>query len=639
MYCLTRENVKKRSVNFYLSNIKQVNILRKYYDMVFPSEMKENEYVRLVMIKPPSEEDSKPIPFARYAKDFQEYVNIIKRYRHNFHIYNSLCTVKKINGELGGTTAFQRQRRVLYLDFDLKDYPELKEADAFMFTQKIKEKFPNLFIHAYYASGGGFHFYIAVKPTCNWRELVKLNADLVRLTGSDPNANKPTQIVRVPTTYNLKYTDADGKHPYVKQIINSYQKQPENGHKGYYELSYIKSLVTMAERGNSKVLQEQPLHKFDYTSDDGWMDYRQYPCLCNLRALKEGVIAGERNTFMGRLIFQMLKVGENESHIHAEMQKWNLKCRPPKSKNEVTNEVNGWLKGKDNYNMGGCYESINDPRVRAIVEKYCDKSHCYEARHNNSIQISSDIGVKMNKKVLTRNHLNKDTKGSMGGYEYLILTVLDKYIPKNSKQPFTIADLKKRLQHKSHGKWNLCMDLTTLKKTINALIEHKCIIVSEPTEKQCKKKNPAYDDNIIKLTRRLKDINNVGYIEFYYSSALAFICRQISQNEYKVFLCLLQQMEDHKPCTLTELSNILGIEKSNVSKALINLDKAQCIEIASNVGFNENGQPYNIYRRKSTNIYNNDTYNDDSDLNEIIADTGLIKDREIINTITIKLLA
>lgn len=98
-------------------------------------------------------------------------------------------------------------------------------------------------------------------------------------------------------------------------------------------------------------------------------------------------------------------------------------------------------------------------------------------------------------------------------------------------------------------------------------------------------------------------------------------------------------MEDHKPCKLTELSNILGIEKSNVSKALINLDKAQCIEIASNVGFNENGQPYNIYRRKSTNIYNNDTYNDDSDLNEIIADTGLIKDREIINTITIKLLA
>ena len=93
---------------------------------------------------------------------------------------------------------------------------------------------------------------------------------------------------------------------------------------------------------------------------------------------------------------------------------------------------------------------------------------------------------------------------------------LSKFIKALLTFDFSIPkELKKRLQHKSHGKWNLCMDLTTLKKTINALIQHKCIIVSEPTEKQCKKKNPAYDDNIIKLTRRLKDINNVGYIEIY----------------------------------------------------------------------------------------------------------------------------
>ena len=303
--------------------------------MLFPAELKENEYVRLVMIKPPSEENPNPIPFAKYAKDFQEYASIVKKYKYNFHIYNSLCTVKMIDGELGGTTAFQRQRRVLYLDFDLKDYPELKDADAYIFTQKIKEKFPNLFIHAYYASGGGFHFYIAVKPTCDWRELVKVNGDLVRLVGSDPNANKPTQIVRVPTTYNLKYVDADGKHPYVKQIINSYQRHPDNGHKGYYELSYIKSLVTMAERGN-QVPQEQPLQKFDYTADDGWFDFKQYPCLCNKIAYEQGVEEHERNTFMGRLIFQMIKEGKPESYIHTEIQRWNLKCRPPKSKDEVT---------------------------------------------------------------------------------------------------------------------------------------------------------------------------------------------------------------------------------------------------------------------------------------------------------------
>ena len=191
--------------------------------------------------------------------------------------------------------------------------------------------------------------------------------------------------------------------------------------------------------------------------------------------------------------------------------------------------------------------------------------------------------------------------------------------------------------YKKHGKWTLCMDLSTFKKTINELVEHNCITVTVPTEKQCGKKKPAYDDSIIKLTRRLKDIKNTGFIEFYYSSALAFICKQITQNEYKVFLCLLQQMEEHKPCTLTELSYILGMDKSDISKALKNLDNAQCIEISSTVGFNEKGQPYNIYKKKITDIYDNDTYSsDDIDLNEIITDNGSVKN---IESITIKLLA
>ena len=96
-------------------------------------------------------------------------------------------------------------------------------------------------------------------------------------------------------------------------------------------------------------------------------------------------------------------------------------------------------------------------------------------------------------------------------------------------------------------------------------------------------------------------------------------------------------MEEHKPCTLTELSYILGMDKSDISKALKNLDNAQCIEISSNVGFNEKGQPYNIYKKKITDIYDNDTYNsDDIDLNELTTDNGSVKN---IESITIKLLA
>lgn len=35
---------------------KQEEILHRYYDMLFPEKLKEKEYVRMVMIKPPDEE-------------------------------------------------------------------------------------------------------------------------------------------------------------------------------------------------------------------------------------------------------------------------------------------------------------------------------------------------------------------------------------------------------------------------------------------------------------------------------------------------------------------------------------------------------------------------------------------------------
>lgn len=621
-----------------MSNTVQQNILRRYYNMVFPAELKENEYVRLLMIKPPSEENPNPIPFQRFAKNFDEYTKIVQKYKYNCHVYNSLCTVKMVDGEIGGESKFQRQRRVLYLDFDLKDFPELSNPDAFTFTQMIKSKFPNLFLHAYYATGGGFHYYISVKPTCNWRELVELNGELVKIIGTDPNANKPTQIARVPTTYNLKYKDSNGKNQYVKEIDNKFNVRPINGSKGFYETSYIKTLINRAKRGISENPQEQPLKEWDYTENDGMFEIKQYPCLCNQIALEQGVDEHERNIFMGRLIWGMLKKGYADSKIHSEIQKWNLKCRPPKNEQEVSREVEGYLKNKDTYKLGGCYENIPDPRVRAVIEKYCDKSHCYDAHHDNKIiHMKPEIGAKVNKKILTRNQLSSKGKTSMNGYEYLILTVLDKHIPANSRKLFTIGTLKKRLMYKKNGKWQLCMDISILKRTLEELVEHKCITLTDPTENQCKKKRPSFDDKIIRLNRRLKDVQNSGFIEFYYSSALAFICKQITQTEYKVFLCLIQQMESHKPCTLSELSYILDMDEANISRALRNLDQAQCIEISDQVGWNDKGQPYNIYKKKSTNIYDKETCSNETDMNEIIDDNGAIKNMP--DSITIKLLA
>ena len=99
----------------------------------------------------------------RFIHDFEEYLDIINKYRSNWNIYNELATVKKNPDEekLNGKEKNLLHRQVLYIDYDKKDYPHLGD-DVHKFTQLIKDKLPDIFIHAIYNSGGGFHFYISI---------------------------------------------------------------------------------------------------------------------------------------------------------------------------------------------------------------------------------------------------------------------------------------------------------------------------------------------------------------------------------------------------------------------------------------------------------------------------------------------
>ena len=127
--------------------------------MLFPKELKENEYVCLFMTK--TDNDGKEIKFHKYAKNFSQYLELISKYKYQYHMYNALATVKKDkNGELNRLEANMRQRRVLFIEFDKKDHPGYKNVQDF--TKLIKNKFPDLFLHAYYDSGHGYHYYVKI---------------------------------------------------------------------------------------------------------------------------------------------------------------------------------------------------------------------------------------------------------------------------------------------------------------------------------------------------------------------------------------------------------------------------------------------------------------------------------------------
>lgn len=569
--------------------------------MLYPEKLKDNEYVALFFMKTDKNgnavigRDGKKVEFHKYAKDFEEYQGYIDKYRYNFHVYNALATVKAgSDGEPHRREGNMRQQRVLFIDFDKKDYPDLK--DAHDFTKMIKEKLPNIFIHAYYDSGHGYHYYIIIPPTCKIREISDFNKEICSLVGADTNACKVTQIARVPCSFNRKNPDENGKFPMVKEI-DHYRKHPQQIAKFHpLNIENLKRNVNNAKKQfTTENIPEVPLKDWEY--DTGGFDIKQYNCLCTEKIFHEGADIHERNTWLGRIIVWLKNKKYIDYQIEQMCQEWNTRCRPPKSIAEIQSEIAGWHEWfeKHGITIGGCWWNIKDERISEIVCKQCDKFHCKQAINPyESMSISEDVGVKMSQKVLTDSKLSIKGKNSMSGYEYLILTVLDKYMPKTGRAPFTVKDLKYRMQYKKHGKWQLCMDITTLKKTLEDLEKHKCIKIDDPTPTQCKKKNPTYDDKVVKLTRGLKDIDLDRYIIFYYSVARAFICHQITQNEYKVYLCILNNLKNSKSCTLEKISIALDMEERNILRAIQSLEIASLLRV-DRIPPNDKGKKHNMY--------------------------------------------
>ncbi len=585
--------------------------------MLYPEKLKDNEYVALFFMKTDKNgnivigKDGKKVEFHKYAKNFEEYQDYIDKYRYNFHVYNALATVKiGSDGKPHRREGNMRQQRVLFIDFDKNDYPELK--DAYDFTKMIRKKLPNVFLHAYYDSGHGYHYYIIIPPTCKVREISEFNKEICALVGADTNACKVTQIARIPCTFNRKNPDENGKFPMVKEI-DHYRKHPQQVARFHpLNIENLKRTVNYAKKQfTTENIPELPFKEWKYDTEG--FDIKQYSCLCTEKVFHEGADEHERNTWLGRIIVWLTRQKYPDYKIEQMCQEWNTRCRPPKSIAETQDEIKWWYEwfNKPKCGMkkiGGCWWNIKDERIREIVYKQCDKFHCKQALNPyESMSISTDVGVKLNQKVLTDGKLSTKGRYTMSGYEYLILTVLDKYMPQTGRTPFTIKDLKYRMQYKKNGKWQFCMDISTLKKTLEDLENHKCIKVVDPTSIQCKKKNPTFDDKVIKLTRglknNLKDIDMDKYIVFYYSVARAFICHQITQNEYKVYLCILNNLKNSKSCILEKISITLDMEKRNVLRAIISLEIASLLKV-DRLPPNDKGKKYNMYYPIDTDKWN-----------------------------------
>lgn len=547
--------------------------------MLYPEKFKDNEYIRMIALRRDkdgnigNEENDKIV---WYVKSFSSFRYFINKFRETHDVYNQIATNR---GRRDGTITSQRMRKVIYLDFDKKDYPDMKDARDC--TQMIKDKIPKLFLHACISSGHGYHYYVSINPTCKIEEVIEINKTLVSILGADRKAALPTQISRPPCTYNHKLDD--GTYDYENKEKWSFVKVIDNRYRvgnqfRAFKLPYLVKLIKYYNQGqeNLKILEKQQYH---------YENLSEYPCyLCINKVLNEGADKGQRDFWLGRIVKMLQSNGRCcESQIYSICQEYNAKCRPPKSKKIIEDDIKFYLE-KD-YKLLGCYESfkIDDPH-RKFVEDQCDKAYCATYHNGAKISIAEGQAARINKKILTRKSF-RETKG----HEFLIVTLLEVYKNSFGRRGFRVRNLQELL-YSSIQKKN-CIGERRLKELLEGLKEKNYIEITLD-----KKKPDDFKECHLKMSRRLREFQK-GYVEFYFSIANALIDGKISQLDYIIYIALVNNLQDRRKVTYDELAETIGLDElssNEIGKHIRKLSKERCLIIEKQ--YTDKGYEWNKYK-------------------------------------------
>lgn len=96
---------------------------------------------------------------------------------------------------------------------------------------------------------------------------------------------------------------------------------------------------------------------------------------------------------------------------------------------------------------------------------------------------------------------------------------------------------------------------------------------------------------------RIKDTNKAhfgqGYTRLLYSSSLLLINKIITQQEYLVYLSLINRSQEHKSMTFDDIAIDTDIQKSHISTYIKNLETKGVLQIDKK--YNDKGIVYKKY--------------------------------------------
>ena len=522
---------------------KQYN-LKKFLKLIY-REIGEEEHIRVF-------QQNGNYNKASYFKDIDEMVKYCTSKYTSYN--NTYFTLASTDGN-GGATENLKYRYCISFDFDKKDYEEgFNHRTILNLFKDLK-----IHYHAMIDTGNGYHVYVMINKTNKLDMVQDVQQAIGKKLKADLNAIKPTQLLRVPFTYNVK----NGGYKMVKVIYaeNRHTIRP-------YDIEFL------YEKNCTEYLKDT----VNNTNIKYTLNNTNIP-ICIQKILKNGSEDGNRYEDLQRIVVMLRQRNKELSNIKEVCKEWAEKSNY-----------------KDNleYRVEHIYNNLN--YISMDCKECQHRQECYSVVVSDFEYNKDDTIIKVSETHMGKlKHSNRKGAKTMKPNDLLVYGIL-----KCHHDGLTKDELLKELTYtKKKVVKNVALSDKTLRETLKSLEDNGFIEVEKGV-----KRNGIPNRYRLKIDRAKIELT----YDISFSATFECVKGNISTEElrlynYMRYLHHKQQREDSKALkgnlfqiNQLELAKELDLTQGRISQMIDNLLDEKLLGIWYREKSQNNGFEYNIYR-------------------------------------------
>lgn len=519
--------IKKFLMTLYQEAIREGNNLR------------DNEHIRIYQNNKSNQMSFNEFSKVEFFNNIDDVVSYVtKKNVYNLNTYFTLATT----GSTSGTYENLKNRYFIGFDFDKKDYDNLTHKDIVNKFNQLKLKY-----HILVDSGNGFHCYMMINKTNDIKLVEEVTKTIAQKLGADLNATKTTQVLRVPTTYNIK----DSKKQV--RIIKLYDKETIRR----YDIESLAKRFCRDVKSSSDTNIKYALNS------------NIKPCVAHV--LEHGSKEGCNNYDLQRIVVDLRNKNKTLAQVKNICDEWN-------NKNEKS-----WSDNELNYQVENMYNNLNYVKFDCCN---CDKKDICNSVIETDFSYSDDRLLTVSE--TTMKALKKAKRKGvkvMEGNDLVIYGIL-----KLHNKGLFYDELEKELTYKKKCRFSK----PTIIKALGNLADNGFIEVETVGKKKLYK---------------LASIRNKVELTYNISFGATFECvkgnittEELRLYNYMRYLHHKEQRENPKALkgnlfqmTQRDLAKEFGVTQQNISLMITNLLEEKIISTWYRQTSNNNGFDYYVY--------------------------------------------